>query len=159
MKYSTKTCSREGCDGEVRGRGMCGTHYCAWRRAQVSIPGRVSAEDLVIEEMPGTLRELAARTGLCYDTVRVAVRMLHIREWINVCSILPPGQEGGQWRDVFDIGQGEDARVSKWKKHQYALRSRRQRRIENAERKELAAECAKIPPMDPLVGALFGMAA
>lgn len=141
-----KTCSNSNCTRQARSRGMCNSHYTTWRRKTTIDTTPVSSESLVLEVLPGTIRELAAKAGLNYETVRKIVRALHNRKAIHIEDTLPPGLAGGHYIDVFALGAGEDFKVSKQTKHKYALRGRRIKHHANR-----APRTA-----DPLVAALFG---
>lgn len=141
-----KTCSIPNCTRQARSRGMCNSHYTTWRRKTTIDTTPVSSESLVLEVLPGTIRELAVKAGLCYETVRKIVRSLHERRAIHVEDQTIPCVAGGHYSDVFAIGDGEDFKLPKQTKRQYALRGRRIKHHANR-----AARTA-----DPLVAALFG---
>lgn len=146
-----KECSREGCAKMAESRGMCDTHYTYWRRHQVKMPVKQLAEDLVIDELPGTRHQLTERTGLAYETVCNVIKQLRLREWVHIEDRLPPMETNSNYEDVFAIGQGEDYKVPR------ALRLQNARRTRQA---WYAVNKAKPPRRrDHLVGALFGMAA
>lgn len=150
---SKSQCSRPGCCREVRTRGMCASHYTAWYRTQrklSKLPRKQPAEDLIMEALPGTIRQLCNETGLSYRTVSEAVVLLRLREWVHVEDVLPPCSIlGGRLVNVYGVGPAKDARVTKATKKQHELRGRRRR-----------YQVMRAPHLpDPLIGALFGSSA
>jgi hypothetical protein len=71
-----KLCNHEGCGGKYYARGMCVKHYSKWMRAVEVKPKKPNAQQLVLDALPGTSKEIAAKTELCICAVRDKLREL-----------------------------------------------------------------------------------
>lgn len=146
-----KVCTREGCCAQVRARGLCNNHYTQWRNKLGYKLGVPNSEAVIRAAMPSTMREIAATTGLKYETVRKAVAKMHKEGRVHVEDFRPPtGESGSRYAYIFADGPGEDAKRTRQTKRDDKLATRRAWYAANKSRARQA---------DPLVVALFGRAA
>lgn len=124
-----RTCKREGCARHAYGRGFCVSHYNSYikslRRAGSTLHAAVDTWTEVQKEMPGSLAQLAQRTGIAYNTVLRTVNMRHAAGDAHIVDHLPPGCSG-RWVRVFALGARKDHVVSPKRKADYARKTKRE---------------------------------
>lgn len=125
-----KICSREGCERHVFARGKCVSHYNAYikslRRKGSTLFAFVSTWDEIQPYFPGTLAQLAERSGTSYGSVMKTVNARHKAGEVYIVDHLPPSATGGaRWVRLFALGSGDDHVVSARRKKAYALNGRR----------------------------------
>lgn len=106
-----RICKHEGCGRSTRGRGMCNRHYMAWRRANPEIlTVQQISDQIVMDALPGTLREVAARTGLHHETVSKVLKRLNVWQGRQVCiyDYRPPAVAGQHWTALWKMGGGRN---------------------------------------------------
>jgi hypothetical protein len=145
------TCKRDGCCAKVRARGLCNNHYTQWRNKLGRKLGIANSEDVIRAAMPATMKDIAERTGLKYETVRKAVAKMRREGRAHVEDYRPPTDESGsRYTMIIADGPGEDVKRSKKQVREEALAVRRAWYAANKSRPRRG---------DPLVLALFGRAA
>lgn len=98
----------------MRGRGMCNTHYMAWRRANPEfLTVQKISDQLVMDALPGTMRQVAHVTGLHVETVSAVLKRLNVRGRREVCiyDYLPPKVPGQHWTALWKTGSGANYRL------------------------------------------------
>jgi hypothetical protein len=128
---SLRICNREGCTRHVFARAKCVSHYNSYlkslRRKGSDLFAAVNTWAEVQKHMPGTLYQLAARTGISYNTVMRTVNKRHKAGDAHIKNHLPPQQCGGaRWVRVFALGAGDDHVVSEKRKASYSRRRKRE---------------------------------
>lgn len=120
---SGRICKHEGCGRPARGRGMCNAHYMAWRRAnpEVLTVGQLS-EKLVLEALPGTMPQVAERTGLHRETVSSVLKALNKWEGrqVRIYDYLPPTAYGRHWTPLWQQGGGVNYKLTAERKTAHA---------------------------------------
>lgn len=130
------TCKREGCARHVFARGRCRSHYNSYikslRRRGSTLHAEVDTWAEMQKFMPGTIRQLAALSGISYDPVRRAVNSRHAAGEAHISDHLSPDQAGGaRWVRVFAAGPGKDHVVSVQRK---AIHTRKKRQLAHVAR-------------------------
>ena len=125
-----RICNREGCTRPVFARAKCVSHYNSFikslRRKGSDLFAAVDTWAELQKVMPGTLRQLEARTGFAYNTVMKMCNAKHKADEAHIVNHLPPGQGGGaRWVRVFAAGAGVDHVLTEKRKKAYALKNRR----------------------------------
>lgn len=106
-----RICKHEGCNRPARGRGMCTTHYMSWRRKNPDILTVEKLSDkVVLEALPGTMRQVAEITGLHPETVAAVLKRLNVWGSREVCiyDYLPPAGPGLHWTPLWKTGGGRN---------------------------------------------------
>ena len=125
-----RICSREGCTRHVYARGKCRSHFNSMlkslRRKGSTLFAAVDTWTEVKKFMTGTIRQLAASSGISYDPVRKAIKSKHAAGEAHISGHLSPEKAGGaRWVRVFAAGPGKDHEVSAQTKASHTLKVRR----------------------------------
>lgn len=144
-----RTCSRDGCTNIHRARGLCNNHYVQWRRTAKLNVTMFDTPGLLLAAMPGTVKELAARCCIQYETARKACAKLRAENKAHIEDHVPPEHHGRPYIAILTAGPGVDAVVTKKQRRENHLLARR---------KWYHANESKPRFNDPLVAALFGPA-
>lgn len=108
-----KLCSVEGCGKPFQSRGLCSTHYKQWHRVTANKPVAKPARELILDSLPGTRYQIAAKSGLCYDTVMRLIPELRAARLVHVDHFVPPADSGARWIEYFAAGDEDDATLSR----------------------------------------------
>lgn len=129
------TCKADGCEGRVKGRGMCGTHYARWAKENPELRVMHLNDKLVLDHMPGTSGELAIETGLAFNTVLRALARLRASDRSHIVDFREPEKSGVHWEPIHGAGPGRDARLSQERKRKHRnLMNRKARARQSAEK-------------------------
>lgn len=126
-----RNCKHAGCTRPHRARGMCNSHYMAWRRANPEI---LTVQQLthktVLEALPGTMRQVAEKTGLHVETVSAALKALNVRQGRQACiyDYLPPAAPGAHWIPLWKEGSGANYRIPTARRKAHEREARRRTR-------------------------------
>lgn len=150
VKKPADKCRVEGCENEMKARGMCDKHYRRWHRATLVKPTVYHSHDLILQVLPGTMVEIAEATGLHYETVLNATGRLHEEGKIHIDEWSKGNNGYSKYVAIYDIGPGPDAKQP----------SRRQKLADRLESQRANYHRRKLQRAgEPMVNALFGRAA
>lgn len=119
---------------------MCNRHYMAWRRANPEI---LTVQQLthktVLEALPGTMRQVAEKTGLHPETVSAALKLLNVRKGRQACiyDYLPPTAAGLHWTPLWKQGGGANYRLPASRKQAHARMVKQRTRPEYKKKLQL----------------------
>jgi hypothetical protein len=124
-----RVCKADGCIKPVRGRGMCSVHHQQWLRKNphMSIP-RMN-EELVLELLPATPKQLIQKTGLCRETVNRVLASLNVpgsARRAHIGDHLPPMQKGLTWVPIYHAGKGPNKRLTAERKKAHTAMMKRE---------------------------------
>lgn len=140
-----QNCKHAECCRPVRARGMCNTHYMAWRRANPEFPTvRQNSDQAVLDVLPGTLREIAAKTGLHHETVSAVLKRLNKWKGRQVCiyDYRPPTVAGEIWTPLWKAGSAANYKLEEERRRTHAKVVKDRTRPANRAR----AEAGMLPP-------------
>lgn len=102
---------------------MCNTHYMAWRRANPEHPTVTeNSNQAVLDVLPGTLREISAKSGLHHETVSRVLKRMNV--WkdrqVHIYDYRPPQAPGEAWRPLWKAGSTANYKLPEERRRAHA---------------------------------------
>lgn len=133
--HLSPVCKINGCGKTTMARGMCNSHYQAWRRVHNAplAKTRDDTKKLILSVLPATRRKIEQETGFHFGTVMRYLPDLRREKLMYIDDYEPPVNGGnGRWQPVYAVGNKKDKVLTKERRREY-----RQRHATERKEKEL----------------------